>query len=143
MIRVAVREDERSHNRCSHPRAPRACPLRAHAFVKAADDKQPLLSRNDLQGVPKRVSSVAAALSDDPDEPLYAVLLAFRVVPQRTLAVASPSHRSSLFARLGSGAYTYRRSMSVFNSSRLQGKTVLVTGASAGIGAVRTIVTLP
>lgn len=29
------------------------------------------------------------------------------------------------------------RAMSVFNSSRLLGKTVLITGASAGIGAVR------
>ena len=29
--------------------------------------------------------------------------------------------------------------MSVFNASRLLGKTVLVTGASAGIGAVSTI----
>ena len=27
--------------------------------------------------------------------------------------------------------------MSVFNASRLLGKTVLITGASAGIGAVR------
>ena len=30
-----------------------------------------------------------------------------------------------------------KRSMSVFNASRLAGKTVLLTGASSGIGAVR------
>ena len=29
--------------------------------------------------------------------------------------------------------------MSIFNATRLIGKTVLVTGASSGIGAVRTI----
>jgi hypothetical protein len=31
-----------------------------------------------------------------------------------------------------------KRNMSVFNASRLVGKTVLLTGASSGIGAVRT-----
>ncbi len=30
--------------------------------------------------------------------------------------------------------------MSVFNASRLLGKTVIVTGASSGIGAVRSLI---
>lgn len=35
--------------------------------------------------------------------------------------------------------FQHRRTMSVFSSKRLENKTVLVTGASAGIGEVRLI----
>lgn len=50
--------------------------------------------------------------------------------PAKSLRSQTPS-----FLSLGHSAI--RRNMSVFNSSRLAGKTVLVTGASSGIGAVR------
>lgn len=39
-------------------------------------------------------------------------------------------------------SYTTYRSMSVFNATRLLGKTVLITGASAGIGAVSALLNL-
>ena len=39
-------------------------------------------------------------------------------------------------SRLFSTTTTTKQEMSVFNTSRLHGKTVIVTGASAGIGAV-------
>lgn len=89
--------------------------------------------REICKGVPKRVPP---PVSDETDEPLlYPMILAFRIL-RSTTTVFPLTHKSSLLGRLDPVAYTHRRSMSVFNSSRLQGKTVLITGASAGIGAV-------
>lgn len=51
-----------------------------------------------------------------------------------TLAAVNGPRTSFAFAR--TPTFTQHRAMSVFNASRLVGKTVLVTGASAGIGAV-------
>ncbi|KAI8998696.1 NAD-P-binding protein [Trametes punicea] len=57
----------------------------------------------------------------------------------------SPGHSSSLVAlgldrrRAAILSRSQHRAMSVFNASRLIGKTVLVTGASAGIGAATAI----
>ena len=55
---------------------------------------------------------------------------------QKSLTIA-PIH---CFSRVHTPTTTSSavREMSVFNASRLVGKTVLITGASAGIGAVRT-----
>lgn len=50
-----------------------------------------------------------------------------------------PTLRTALARRPGIS----QRNMSVFNISRLQNKTVLVTGASVGIGAVRPVKRFP
>lgn len=64
------------------------------------------------------------------------------IVPFRLLKRTAPllPHRTVLAWRTPFPSYTPRRTMSVFNSSRLENKVVLVTGASAGIGAVRVYV---
>lgn len=54
--------------------------------------------------------------------------------------VVSLPLRTLLTARRGLIPHrTAYRSMSVFSATRLLGKTVLITGASAGIGAVRAL----
>ena len=55
----------------------------------------------------------------------------------RSRASVHPQSPSSYLALDRLLISTSTRTMSVFNTSRLLGKTVLITGASAGIGAVR------
>ena len=55
----------------------------------------------------------------------------------RSRASVHPQSSSSYLALDRLLNSTSIRTMSVFNTSRLLGKTVLITGASAGIGAVR------